>query len=116
MGAASDDNYMRLQRQPRPYMCLFMGQESEGVVITRSRNLSRSGVYLEMEYRPPLGSIRELQFIWGGDTMSCEAQVTRHGSDGIGLRFVDVNSVFVQTLREVMAPSPRVEFLPLKNV
>jgi len=102
----------RPERTDRGYVCLYLGSGEEGVTIGKTRNLSESGIFLEMEERPPIGSTRELMFIWGGDTMSCTGTVTRHGHDGIGLRFVNPDPLFIMTLQEVTKPIPRIEFEP----
>ncbi|HET6345975.1 MAG TPA: PilZ domain-containing protein, partial [Myxococcota bacterium] len=73
------------------------------VPIGRTRNLSVTGVFLETEARPPIGSRDDLTIAWGDQVVSCVVRVVRHATDGIGLVFVDPDSAFSQAVQEILS-------------
>jgi hypothetical protein len=76
--------------------------------IGRTRNLSMTGVFLETDVRPPVGSRDDLTIAWGEGVVSCAVRVVRHAADGIGLAFEDPDSAFSQAVQEILSETPRV--------
>jgi hypothetical protein len=75
--------------------------------IGRTRNLSATGVFLETDARPAVGSHDELTIAWGEDLYTCTVRVVRHAADGIGLVFEGPDDYFTQAVQEILADSPR---------
>ncbi len=90
------------QRQPRQQVSLLVtlgdGDEPPG----RTRNISISGLFLETRRRPPVGEEVSLCFVWGEDTFVTRAQVIWHGDDGLGLKFVEPDTLFLGALAEIL--------------
>ncbi|MEK7705161.1 MAG: PilZ domain-containing protein [Myxococcota bacterium] len=95
------------RRPTRHSVSLFIGTGDDGgVPFGRARDLSVTGVFLETDARPPLGSVHAVSLVWGDDTVVCPACVIRHATDGIGLAFVNPDMAFCQVVREILEGSP----------
>ena len=97
---------------PRYKVTVFIGVGEEMVPFGRTRDLSRSGMFLETEERPPLDSVQEFSIVWGDDTLVCPSRVVRHADDGIGITFIDPGPGFMSALDEIIegmggAPLPK---------
>jgi hypothetical protein len=94
-------------RPPRHQVSLFVGSsDADTVPFGRARDLSITGLFLETETRPAIGSTREVVFIWGDDTLSCKAKIVRHAANGVGLEFIDPDALFLQAVKEILETSP----------
>jgi hypothetical protein len=87
---------------PRYRVTVFIGQGEEMVPFGRTRDLSVSGMFLETEARPELGSEQTVAIVWGDDTCECKAKVVRHADDGIGMTFVTPDATFMNAVREII--------------
>ena len=76
------------------------------VPVGRTRNLSETGIFLETDVRPAIGSQHELFLAWGSDFHSCSVRIIRHADDGIGLTFLEPDIGFKQAIAEILADSP----------
>lgn len=90
------------KREPRHPVSLFVGIGEDGQPPGRTRNISLSGLFLETDERPEIGSILNLWFVWGEDTFISDARVIRHADDGIGLAFVEPDGLFLGALAEIL--------------
>ena len=70
--------------------------------IGRTRNLSRTGVFIETAMRPDVGSLHELRLAWDKTTYVCVVRVVRHARDGIGVAFSELDSFFAQAVAEIL--------------
>ena len=106
------------QRRPtRHGVSLFFGCADQDIEpFGRARDLSRTGLFVETQQRPPIGSLRELVLMWGRDTLTCPAKVVRHAADGVGMCFVNPDAAFLVVIEEILATSPRVEVQSVKKV
>jgi hypothetical protein len=93
---------------PRHRVAVFIGEGEDTVPFGRSRDLSTSGVFLETDQRPRIGSERQLSVVWGKDTFLCRAKVVRHDSSGIGLAFVNPPPPFLHVVEDIIHDAPRV--------
>lgn len=80
------------------------------VPFGRTRDLSVSGVFLETDERPYVGTVREIAVVWGDDTFFCSARVVRHSNDGIGLVFVEPPRPFLDVVTDIIADQPTVGY------
>lgn len=90
-------------RAPRRRVTVFIGRGEELVPFGRTRDLSLSGMFLETDARPDVGSVQEVAIVWGDDTCVCKAEVVRHAEDGIGLAFFTPDAAFMNALEEILA-------------
>jgi hypothetical protein len=81
---------------------VFIGQGEEMVPFGRTRDLSVSGMFLETEARPEIGSEQKIAIVWGDDTCVCSARVVRHAEDGIGLTFMTPDATFMNAVQEII--------------
>ncbi len=96
-----------IRRDTRHPVTLFIGggpKDDGGVPVPvgRTLDLSRSGVFIVTEARPPLGSSRRISLVWGDDIFFARAEVIRHADDGIGLRFLDADAGFINAVQEII--------------
>ncbi len=99
----SADQTQRHLRQP---VSLFVGLGHADQKPARTRNISMSGLFLETEARPSVGSIVDLWFVWGEDTFVGKAKVIRHAGDGIGVAFHEPDPLFLGALAEILGLVP----------
>jgi len=93
----------RGQRSQRYKITLFVGGDPEEFVpIGRTTDLSSSGIFLETDKRPGIGSDEQISFVWGDETYFCKARVVRHADNGIGLEFQDPDAGFQWALAEII--------------
>ena len=98
--AARPDRDRRMHRREAAQLFITYGLRSGRLGI--SRDVSLSGLFVCTDSRPPAGSNHELYFVWGDDGYTCRCEVTRHGADGIGLRFVTLDPRAQGALREIV--------------
>ena len=96
---ATEDPNNRNTRHP---VSLFVGLGDHGDPPGRTRNISLSGLFVETPSRPPVGSDVQLWFVWGEDTFVGKAKVVRHANDGIGVAFVEPDTLFLGALAEIL--------------
>ncbi|MEE8408991.1 MAG: PilZ domain-containing protein [Myxococcota bacterium] len=94
----------------RYQVTVFIGEGEDMVPFGRTRDLSVSGVFLETEERPDIGSLRLISVVWGDDTFVCRARVVRHTNQGIGLTFVEPPGPFVDVITDIVSNQPTVGF------
>jgi hypothetical protein len=94
------------QRYPRQPVSLFVGLGKTNEPPGRTRNMSMSGLFLETAARPAVESLVDLWFVWGEDTFVGKARVIRHAKDGVGLAFVEPDSLFLSALAEILGIAP----------
>jgi len=102
MAQSDDPTAGGVMRQQRQTVSLFVGLGSDENVPARTRNLSISGLFLETEERPSVGTVVDLWFVWGDDTHVAKARVIRHANDGVGLTFVEPDHLFLGALAEIL--------------
>lgn len=93
---------------PRHKVTVFIGEGEEMDPFGRTRDLSVSGIFLETEQRPAIGTEREISVVWGDDTFVCMAKVVRHDADGIGLTFIDPPAPFIAAITDIIDGQPRI--------
>ena len=94
-------------RNVRHQVNLFVGLGTGGEPPGLTRNISLSGLFVQTPTRPPVGSTVDLWFVWGEDTFVGKARVIRHASDGIGVAFLEPDTLFLGALAEIVGlPKP----------
>ncbi|MEE8408992.1 MAG: PilZ domain-containing protein [Myxococcota bacterium] len=91
---------------------LFVGSDIDPVSFAHSRDLSLTGLFLETNARPEVGSEHEISIAWGAYIYTCTARVVRQAPDGVALTFVATDTFFLQAIQEIMATSPQVDIVP----
>ncbi len=95
-----------IQRHLRQPVSLFVGLGRGDEKPARTRNISMSGLFLETEARPTVGSVVDVWFVWGEDTFIGKAKVIRHAADGIGVAFHEPDALFLGALAEILGIEP----------
>jgi hypothetical protein len=90
------------QRAPRYRVTVFIGQGEDMVPFGRTRDLSVSGMFLETDHRPSIGSEQDIAIVWGDDTCVCTVRIVRHADDGIGLSFMTPDATFMNAVQEII--------------
>jgi tetratricopeptide (TPR) repeat protein len=101
-------------RQPRVYARVAIGLKiGDQINMRLTRDISMSGVFVELDQSPPLGESVEL-FISlpnGGETLHLEGSVARAADDGVGIWFQNPSPEarsalegFLEYLRQQGAP------------
>jgi hypothetical protein len=101
----------RRSHPERRRAALFVGSADNTLLFGRTRDLSTTGIFLETEGRPPIGTALNIDVAWGDHVQSCRAEVVRHAGNGIALRFIDPEPLFQEALREIISSSPTVEIV-----
>lgn len=96
-------------RAPRHAVNLFVGYDIDTPPFGRTRDLSETGIFVETEDRPGIGSVVDIHMVWGDDNVSSQARVVRHDSSGIGLEFLSPNSWFSRCVEEILEASPPIQ-------
>ena len=105
----------RRRPPPRRAAALFVSGASGDIPFCRTRDLSLTGLFLETNARPALGSVHEISLAWGDDLFTCRAKVVRHAADGVGICFVEADSLFNEAVQEIMDVSPPLDVTPIKQ-
>jgi hypothetical protein len=97
-----------ISREPRQTIALFIAKAQNQapdvpIPFGCTRNLSRSGMFLVTEERPPVGMLRRISLVWGEETFFCTARVMRHQADGIALKFEACDPGFRVAISEILA-------------
>ena len=74
-------------------------QDSWGQV----RDMSISGMFVETSQRPPVGSESDVLLDLNEHRATTRVRVTRHGSRGVGLEFVEPGDEFLEALLGLIA-------------
>ncbi|OGQ79939.1 MAG: hypothetical protein A2289_15345 [Deltaproteobacteria bacterium RIFOXYA12_FULL_58_15] len=75
----------------------------EGTPLGVTRDWNETGVFIETNARPAIGTIVEISFVWGDESVRSRARVIRHATDGIGLEFVEPPGEFTVTVGSILA-------------
>ena len=89
-------------RAPRSPISMFVGQD-EGGPFGLTVNMSQSGMLLETEERPPVGTTHTINLVWGEDIFECDIRVARHADVGLGVAFIDPQPGFVAVVSEMLS-------------
>ena len=90
-------------RAPRHSLNIFVASSDEMAPLGRTRNVSTSGMFLETQVRPQVGSVQRLSLVWGDDIIECCARIVRHAQDGVGIAFMEADAAFRVLLGEMLA-------------
>jgi hypothetical protein len=98
-----DQQRLRQRRsfERRPVVLLY-GSSKDPRLFGKTRDLSKSGVFVETSLRPELESVLEISLAWRTDVWSCRARVARHAADGLGLVFIEPSPEFLRGVAVVM--------------
>jgi len=99
---------MGKRRATRHSVTLFVGgtpmdpKGEAAVPFGRTCDVSRSGLRLVTEARPPVGEHRRISIVWGDELLGCETVVARHTDDGLALVFETPDPGFTAALDEIL--------------
>jgi len=99
------DSRERRDVPSRYKIAIFIVDGGETVPFGVTRDLNRTGMFVQTKERPPIDALTTISFVWGEDTFSAQARVVRHEETGVGVAFIEPEEFFLQALDEIVGDS-----------